>query len=235
LDFDLARATIPTRGRKMTLANFRRDEFEALRALAKQPATQKITEGDRLALVAARQAIVDRIAAKDKAEEGAWPARQRDVDRAAANVRGAEAALRAANEQLRAANAASANGNATFERDLREDQADLVSTADVATIEAWKLECREELDRLRRPGVVIWGETLQVDPFDPRKSTRARWGNGASVRARLEAVAQTHREAELLKFVPDQARLPELIRQARSLWREIDQNPGPDPVPGGHK
>jgi hypothetical protein len=199
-------------------------EFEALAALAHQPSTQKLVAEDHARIVAERQARVDRIAALDAQAEVAWPKAQTAVTTASAKVREAERRLREANEALAAANAADSTASYAYTRARQAEEAALIAGADTVTIEAWQRELLDEFDRLRRPGVVIAGETIERHPVT-RKAIRRGFSNAASVRARLLALRDAFEASDLLKLEPDQARLPALIAELRAALPTVDTNP----------
>ena len=179
---------------------------------------------ERARLVADRQARVDRIAALDAKSTADWPAGQAAVKAAATKVREAERLLRAANDALTAANAAAFGASAEYTRARQTEERALIAGADTGVIEAWQRELRDELDALRRPGVLFSGELISRDPVS-RKEIKSSYSNRASINKRLAAVLETLRASDLLKLEADQSRLPLIIAALRAALPKVDQNP----------
>jgi len=211
------------RNRKMNVAT-KPAEFEALAALARQPATIKLLEDDRAKTIAERRARVDRIKALDAKSEIEWPQGQRAIAAAALKVREAERRLREANDELAAANAAASNASHSHTTARQGEEAALIAGADIATIDAWKRELLAEFDAMQRPGAIVYGESVDRHPVT-RKEIRRGFSNVASVRARMAAVRAALEAADLLKLEPDQRRLPAIIAEALASLPKVDQNP----------
>ena len=192
-----------------------------LAALARKPENQKLLADDRAAIVADRKARLARIKALDAKAEIDWPREQAAIAGAVAKVRAAERELRAANDGLNVVNAAAFEAQHARTVARRAEEAALLAGADVAAVEKFKGECLDELARLRGPGVLVSGETVERNPVT-RETVRRLHGNGAAVRARLDAVLASYRGADELKLEPDQARLGEIVEAIKAAWPIVE-------------
>ncbi len=211
------------RSRKLN-TTIKPNEIEVLAALARRPDVQKTVADDHARIVAERQARVDRIAALDAQAEVAWPKAQAAIKTASAKVREAERRLREANEALAAANAADSTASYAYTRARQAEEAALIAGADGATIEAWQRELLDDIDKLRRPGAIIAGETIERHPVT-RKAIRRGFSNVASVRARLLALRDAFEASGELALAPDQATLTAKIAALREALPKVDANP----------
>jgi hypothetical protein len=192
-----------------------------LAALARKPENQKLLADDRAAIVADRKARLARIKALDAKAEIDWPREQAAIAGAVAKVRAAERELRAANDGLNVVNAAAFEAQHARTVARRAEEAALLAGADVAAVEKFKGECLDELARLRGPGVLVSGETVERNPVT-RETVRRLHGNGAAVKARLDAVLASYRGADELKLEPDQARLGEIVEAIKAAWPIVE-------------
>ncbi len=199
-------------------------ELAALSALARRPDVQKTVAEDLARIVAERKARLDRIATLDKKAETEWPAGQLAIKAAVAKVREAERRLREANEGLLAANAAASRATNVYTLARQAEEGVLVAGADGATIEALKSKLLDELDRLRRGGVLIIGAATERNAVT-RRATIRRFSNVKSVHARMLAVRDAYEKADLLKIEPDQAGLPAVIAEIWASLPTVDQSP----------
>jgi hypothetical protein len=196
-------------------------EAQVLAALARQPANLKLLAEDHARTVADRQACAERIKALDAKSEADWPKTQRAIEAATAKFHEAQRKLREASEALFAANAASAKISREYTNAREAEEATLIATADIAAIDAWKDELLNEHAALQRPGALAFGESINRDPVT-RQSVRSGFSNAPIIAARLAAVRDALRDADLLKLEPDQSRLPAIFAAARASWPKID-------------
>lgn len=214
-------AVVATNEQRSRHLNAMKDsEFEALAALARQPTTQKILADDRARIVAERKARLDSIHALDAEAETAWPAGQAAIKAAAAKVRAAEVELRYANDALAKAHAEAAAASHTHTIARQGAERALIDGADSATIAAWRSELLDELDRLRRSGILIYSETIERHQVT-RKQRKRGVTNAASVAARMKAVLDSR--CEDLALEPDQSRLPAIIAEIRASWPPLEE------------
>jgi hypothetical protein len=224
LTFDSARGAP-----KITNSAIKPQEAQVLAALARQPANLKLLAADRASTVADRQACVDRIKALDAEAEIDWPKGQRAIGLAVAKCREAERKLREACDTLFAANAAAAKANLEYTNAREAEEATLLATADIAAIDGWKKELLDEFAALQRAGLLVSSESIERDPVT-RRTIRRRFSNAANIAARMAAVRETFRAIDLLKFEPDQTRLPTIFAAARASWPKVD-SPVAEPTP----
>lgn len=204
-------------------------EVEALIALARQPTALKAAEDRHVKSVADRQARLDRIKAQDAKAGIEWPRNQNAIAKAVTKLRDLERQMREANDELWVAKAADADASNLYTRSRAVEEAALIEGADVTAIERWKGDCLNELDALRRPGVIVTKQTVERNPVT-RQEIRNGYSNMASIRARLDAVLASYREADELKLVADPRKLPTVIAEIRAGWPVVDQNPEPPKV-----
>lgn len=196
------------------------NERGAIAALARQPATLKAVEAERARVIAERQARLEKIGALDAKATFDWPAGQSSIKAAATKVRDAERRLREANQTLSDANAAAWNSSAAYTKARQVEELALIAGADHAAIAAWKTDLLDELEALRRPGSLQTFQTNEQDAVT-RKVTARGFTNAPSIRARISAISEAFREADLLALEPDQSRIPERVAAARASWPKI--------------
>lgn len=204
----------------MNLA-IKRNEAQVLAALARQPQNLKLLAEDHAKMVADRQASVDRIKALDAQSEAEWAKSQRAIESATAKFREAERKLREASEALFEANAARSRTRAEYTNAREAEEATLIATADIAAIEAWKTALIDEHTALQRPNILAYGQSTERDPVT-RKTVHHGFSNASGIVALMKALLEAYYAADLLKFEPDQSRLPAIFAAARASWPRID-------------
>ncbi len=203
-------------------------EFEALAALARAPATQKLIADEKAAKIAARRKLLAELHALDHGAEAEWNKHEKIVANAIAKRNTAIQALRQADAELNAATGAKAEASYIRTRARERIEGELIAGADLDAIEAFRAELYDESARLRRVGNIQRVETVDRNQITG-SAVRNVYSNVASINRRLAAIRDAFAKVDELKLLDDQSKLAERFADIRADFPPVETMPN---VPG---